>query len=452
MPKVAVVILAAGRGTRMKSEHPKVLHPIAGRPMILHLLEAVAALAPARTVVVRAEDAPGLDEVLAGSPLPVETVVQTERRGTGHALLQAKEKLDGFSGDLLVLYGDAPLAEPRTMRALLDAQKSVLAPSLMVLGMRPRDVGEYGRLITDINDMLISIVEFRDATPDQLNEETLCNAGPLAGPAELIFDLLAEVGSDNAKGEYYLTDIIGLARGRGLDCAVVEADATEALGVNSRADLAALEAIVQERLRARVLDAGATLTDPAATWFSFDTKLGRDVSIGPNVQFGPGVEIGDNVEIRAFCHLEGARVAAGATIGPFARLRPGAAIGEGARVGNFVEIKNASVEAGAKINHLAYVGDARVGEKANVGAGTITCNYDGLRKAHTDIGAGAFIGSNTSLVAPVAVGDGAVVGAGSTIMRDVEADAIAVARGEQSVTEGGAKRRRERAAKAGQNE
>jgi bifunctional UDP-N-acetylglucosamine pyrophosphorylase / glucosamine-1-phosphate N-acetyltransferase len=448
MSDIAVVILAAGRGTRMQSERPKVLHPIAGRPMILHLLEAVAALGPTHTVIVRAEDAPGFDEALAGSPVPVKTVVQTERRGTGHALLQAKEKLAGFSGDLLVLYGDAPLAEPRTMRALLDAQKSALAPSLMVLGMRPSDAGEYGRLITDINDMLISIVEFRDATRDQLDEETLCNAGPIAGPAELIFDLLAEVGSDNAKGEVYLTDIIGLARGRGLDCAVVEADATEALGVNSRADLAAIEAIVQERLRGRALDAGATLTDPAATWFSYDTKLGRDVSIGPNVQFGPGVEIGDNVEIRAFCHLEGATIAAGATIGPFARLRPGAAIGEGARVGNFVEIKNASVEAGAKINHLAYVGDARVGEKANVGAGTITCNYDGLRKAHTDIGAGAFIGSNTALVAPVAVGERAVVGAGSTITRDVEADAVAVARGEQTVSEGGAKRRRERAAKA----
>ena len=452
MSDVAVVILAAGKGTRMKSDRPKVLHPIAGRPMILHLLDGVAALAPARTVVVRAADAAGLDEVLTGSPIPVETVAQAERRGTGHALLQTKEKLGDFAGDLLVLYGDAPLVEPRTMRALLEGQKSERAPSLMVLGMRPADPGEYGRLITDINDMLISIVEFRDATPDQLDEETLCNAGPIAGPAALIFDLLAEVGSDNAKGEYYLTDIIGLARGRGLDCAVVEADATEALGVNSRADLAALEAIVQERLRVRALDAGATLTDPAATWFSFDTRLGRDVSVGPNVQFGPGVEVGDNVEIRAFCHLEGATVAAGATIGPFARLRPGAAIGEGARIGNFVEIKNAKVEAGAKINHLAYVGDARVGEKANVGAGTITCNYDGLRKAHTDIGAGAFIGSNSALVAPVAIGDGAVIGAGSTITRDVEADAIAVARGEQTVSDGGAKRRRERAAKAGRND
>ena len=448
MSDVAVVILAAGKGIRMKSERPKVLHPIAGRPMILHLLEGVAALAPVRTVVVRAADAPGLDAVLAGSPVPVETVVQTERRGTGHALLQAKEKLAGFSGDLLVLYGDAPLAEPRTMRALLDARKSALAPSLTVLGMRPVDVGEYGRLITDINGLLISIVEFRDATPDQLDEETLCNAGPIAGSAELVFGLLDEVGSDNAKGEYYLTDIIGLARGRGLDCAVVEADATEALGVNSIADLAALEAIVQERLRARALEAGVTLTDPGATWFSFDTKLGRDVRIGPNVQFGPGVEVGDNVEIRAFCHLEGARVASGATIGPFARLRPGAAIGEGARIGNFVEIKNASVEAGAKVNHLAYVGDARVGEKANVGAGTITCNYDGLGKAHTDIGAGAFIGSNTALVAPVTVGERAVIGAGSTITQDVEADAIAVARGEQTASAGGAKRRRERAAKA----
>ncbi len=436
----------------MKSERPKVLHPIAGRPMILHLLDGVAAQAPARTVIVRAADAPALDEALATSPIPVETVVQEERRGTGHALLQAKEKLAGFSGDLLVLYGDAPLAEPRTMRALLDAQKSALEPSLVVLGMRPIDVGEYGRLITDINDLLISIVEFRDATPDQLDEETLCNAGPLAGSAKLIFDLLDEVGSDNAKGEYYLTDIVGLARGRGLDCAVVEADATEALGVNSRADLAALEAIVQERLRGGALEKGATLTDPAATWFSFDTKLGRDVSIGPNVQFGPGVEVGDNVEIRAFCHLEGAKVGAGATIGPFARLRPGAVIGEGARVGNFVEIKNATVEAGAKINHLAYIGDARVGEKANVGAGTITCNYDGIRKAQTEIGAGAFIGSNSALVAPVKIGDGAVVGAGSTITHDVEADAIAVARGEQTASPGGAKRRREQAAKAEKND
>ena len=447
MTDAAVVILAAGKGTRMKSDRPKVLHPIAGRPMILHLLASVAELDPTRVIVVRAPDASGLDEALADAPITVETVVQEERRGTGHAVLQAEPLLDGFSGDLLVLYGDAPLAGSATMRSLLKARTVPPKPSLVVLGMRPEDSGEYGRLITDINGLLIAIVEHRDASLDQ-RVESLCNAGPLAGPVELIFELLGEVGKDNAKGEYYLTDIARLARGRELACAVIEADSAEAMGVNSRADLAAIELTVQGNLRARAIEQGATLADPAATWFSFDTRLGRDVSVGPNVVFGPGVTVGNGVEIRAFCHLEGATIADGAVIGPFARLRPGTEIGAGARVGNFVEIKNAALEAGAKANHLAYLGDARVGEGANVGAGTITCNYDGMRKSHTDIGAGAFIGSNTALVAPVTVGDGAVVGAGSVVTADVEADAIAVARGEQTVKPGAAKRRREKAAKA----
>ena len=437
--KTAVVVLAAGLGTRMKSALPKVLHPIAGRPMIDHLLAAVAELDPAQiTIVVGAAC-----DVVKQHVAPHPTVIQDPPLGTGHAVMAALPTLAGFDGDVLVLYGDTPLISTTTLRAMLAARRNPPHPAVVVLGFRPSDPGAYGRLILGPNGSLDRIVEARDATPDQL-ATNLCNSGVMCIDGASLHLLLDRVGNDNAKGEYYLTDIVHIARGDGRACAVVEGDPTELLGVNSRADLAEAEALVQDALRARAMAEGSTLLDPRTIYFSFDTALGQDVTVGPNVVFGPGVTVGNTVEIRAFCHLEGATVADGAIIGPFARLRPEANIGEGAHIGNFVEIKKASIETGAKVNHLTYIGDARVGARANIGAGTITCNYDGFFKSHTDIGAGAFIGSNTSLVAPVRIGDGAIVGASSAISRDVPADALAVVRGPSTVREGWARAFRQR--------
>jgi bifunctional UDP-N-acetylglucosamine pyrophosphorylase/glucosamine-1-phosphate N-acetyltransferase len=355
----------------------------------------------------------------------------------------ACEAVDGFDGTVLVLYADAPLISRQTLMRMLEARRRAPAPAVVVLGFRPSDPGPYGRLIVDADGTLQAIVEAGDATPEQ-EAIALCNAGVMAIDSGPLPGLLARVGTENAKGEVYLTDIVAIARGDGLACAVVEGDEAELIGVNSRADLARAEAVVQERLRAAAMAGGASLADPETVYFSHDTRLGRDVTVGPHVVFGPGVAVGDDVEIRAFCHIEGARIAAGARIGPFARLRPGTDIAAEAHIGNFVEIKNTTVETGAKINHLAYVGDSRVGAKANVGAGTITCNYDGFAKHHTDIGAGAFIGSNTALVAPVTVGDGAIIGAGSVITGDVAADALALTRADQEELKGWAKRFRGR--------
>ncbi|MCH8835385.1 MAG: bifunctional UDP-N-acetylglucosamine diphosphorylase/glucosamine-1-phosphate N-acetyltransferase GlmU [Proteobacteria bacterium] len=437
--KTAAIVLAAGLGTRMESRLPKVLHPLAGRPMIGHLMETLAGMDLERIVVVVGDDMEAVAEAVAPHP----TVVQKERLGTGHAVRTACEAVDGFDGTVLVLYADAPLISRQTLMRMLEARRRAPGPAVVVLGFRPSDPGPYGRLIVGADGTLQAIVEAGDATPGQ-GAIALCNAGVMAIDGAPLPGLLARVGTDNAKGEYYLTDIVAMARGDGLTCAVVEGDEAELIGVNSRADLARAEAVVQERLRAAAMAGGASLADPETVYFSHDTRLGRDVTVGPHVVFGPGVAVGDDVEIRAFCHIEGARIAAGARIGPFARLRPGADIAAEAHIGNFVEIKNATVETGAKINHLAYVGDSRVGAKANVGAGTITCNYDGFAKHHTDIGAGAFIGSNTALVAPVTVGDGAIIGAGSVITGDVAADALALTRADQEERKGWAKRFRGR--------
>jgi bifunctional UDP-N-acetylglucosamine pyrophosphorylase/glucosamine-1-phosphate N-acetyltransferase len=439
--KTAIVVLAAGLGTRMKSDLPKVLHPLAGRPMIGHLMATLETLAPERLVVVVG---PGM-EAVAEAVAPWPTVVQEPRLGTGHAVMAARDALAGFDGDVLVVYGDTPLISAGTLERLLAARRAPARPAVVVLGFRPRDPGAYGRLIVGPIGTLDAIVEAKDARPDQL-AVTLCNSGVMAIDGARLFGLLERIGDDNAKGEYYLTDIVHIARADGLSCGVVEGGEAEFIGINSRADLARAEAIVQDRLRTRAMAAGATLIDPASVFFSHDTRLGRDVTVGPSVVFAPGVSVGDNVEIRPFCHLEGVSIEAGALIGPFARLRPGARIGPHAHVGNFVEIKNASVEAGAKVNHLTYIGDARVGAKANVGAGTITCNYDGFFKDHTDIGAGAFIGSNTALVAPVKVGDGAIIGAGSVVARDVPADAMALTRGPHTVKDDWARAFRQRRA------
>ncbi len=433
--KTAAVILSAGLGTRMKSAVPKVLHPLAGRPMILHLLETLAPLGLEPLVVVVGD---GMDEV-AETVKPHPIVVQKPALGTGHAVLAAKEALGDFSGDVLVLFGADPLITPETITRLLAARRESPEPAVVVLGFEATEPGDYGRLILSGYGALQAIIEARDATPEQL-EICLCNSGIMAIDAKHLWRLLDRVGNDNAKGEYYLTDIIALACDDGLHCAVVEGIEEELMGIDSRADLACAEAAVQARLRKAAMDGGATLLDPESVTFCFDTRLGRDVTIGPNVHFGPGVRVGDGVEILPFCHIEGAEIAPGARIGPFARLRPGARLAEDVHIGNFVEIKNAAIEAGAKVNHLTYVGDARVGTKANVGAGTITCNYDGFDKHHTDIGAGAFIGSNVALVAPVKVGDGAIIGAGSVITKDVDADAMAITRAPQKETKGGAKR------------
>jgi len=423
----AAIVLAAGMGTRMKSDLPKVLHRVANRPMVSHLLDALSAISSERTVVVVAPGMTSLVEAVA----PAETAIQAEALGTGHAVLAAREQMEDFTGDVLVLFGDTPLLTAETMQDMLTARRTAENPGVVVLGFRPDDPAEYGRLVTAADGGLEAIVEFKDAS-DAQREIGLCNAGIMAIDGNHLFALLDAVGNDNANGEYYLTDIVALARDRGLRCAVVEAaDPVEVMGVNSRAQLAEAEAAMQARLRSRAMAGGVTMTDPETVWLSADTQIGRDVIIGPNVFFGTGVIIADDVEIKAFCHIDQAEVASGSTIGPFARLRPGAKLERNVHVGNFVEIKQALVEEGAKVNHLTYIGDARIGPRANIGAGTITCNYDGFFKELTDIGADAFIGSNSSLVAPVKIGDGATVGAGSVITADVEADALAVARGRQ---------------------
>ncbi len=420
----------------MKSDLHKVLHPIAGKPMLHHLLGSVAALGAERQVVVVGDRREQVEAAVA--PLGVATAHQAEQLGTGHAVAQAGAALAGFAGDVLILYGDVPLVRAETMRAMLDRLNAADAPACVVLGFRPADPGAYGRVIVE-GDRILRMVEFKDASPEERAVD-LCNSGLMAVRGEDLFGLLSRVGNDNAAGEYYLPDIVMLAATDGRASAVIETVADEVDGVNSRTELAWLEAKWQAARRAQAMVGGATLIAPETVWFSHDTVLGRDVTVEPNVWFGPGVTVADDVTIHGFSHLEGAQVASGAEIGPYARLRPGADIRQGAKVGNFVELKKAVLGEGAKANHLSYIGDADVGPDANLGAGTITCNYDGFGKYRTVIGAGAFVGSNSALVAPVTIGDGAIVGAGSVVTADVPADALALARGRQEVREGWAAR------------
>ena len=435
---VAAVILAAGKGTRMKSDLPKVLHPIACRPMIRHLLATVEALHPARIVVVTGREG----EAVAKAVAPHATALQDPPLGTGHAVMAALPALDGFDqGTVLTLAGGDPFVSEATLRAMLAKREAGAA--VVVVGFRPADPARYGRLVTDAAGGLERIVEFAEASPEE-RAISLCNGGYMAIDATLLSDLLGDIGNDNTKGEYYLTDIVAAAKARGHACGVVECPESEVMGIDTRMDLAVAEKIAQQALRRRAMENGATLIDPDSVHLCWDTVLGRDVTIGPFCVFGPGVEVADKVEIRAFSHLEGATVDSGAVVGPYARLRPGAVIGPDAHVGNFVEVKNASLGKGAKANHLAYLGDASVGAGSNIGAGTITCNYDGFAKHRTEIGAGVFIGSNSALVAPVTVGDGAMVAAGSTITKDVPADALSVARGKQTDIAGAAKRFRDK--------
>jgi bifunctional UDP-N-acetylglucosamine pyrophosphorylase/glucosamine-1-phosphate N-acetyltransferase len=427
MSEIAAIVLAAGKGTRMKSALPKVLHRIAGRSMVGHVLDNLAALKVTKTAVVIA---PGMESV-AKEVAPHAVAIQQDQLGTAHAAAAARNVIGKIDGTVLVLFGDSPFVTAETITRMVGRREAADHPTVVVLGMRPKDTNGYGRLVTDAQGNLSAIVEHRDADEKQ-RAIGLCNSGVMAVDGAVLWDLIDAIGNTNAKQEYYLTDIVGVARARGRNAVVVEAPADELIGINSRAELAAAEALCQERLRARAFENGVTMTDPASVFLCTDTKLGQDVTIGPNVVFGPGVSIGDNVEILAFCHIEGAAIESGAIIGPFARLRSGSRIGPGAKVGNFVETKNAVLGKGAKANHLTYLGDAEVGAKSNIGAGTITCNYDGFLKEKTVIGDNVFVGSNTALVAPVTIGEGAMIAAGSVITRDVEAHALSVARGAQT--------------------
>ena len=424
--RTALVILAAGKGTRMNSDLPKVLHPIAQAPLLAHAMRAGAALAPERTVIVAGHAAEAVAAAARELDETAEVVLQTEQLGTAHAVDQARAALAGFEGEVIVLYADTPFISPQTLERMLAARAD---HDLVVLGFEAADPGRYGRLVMT-GDALDRIVEFKDAT-DEEHSITLCNSGLIACQSALLFDLIAQVGNNNAAGEYYLTDIVALARGRGLSVTAVRCEEAETLGVNSRADLAAADAVFQARARAALLDDGVTLMDPSSVYLAFDTVIGRDAVIEPQVVFGPGVTVESGATIRAFSHLEGCHVSRGAVVGPFVRLRPGAELAEDTRVGNFVEIKNAQVHEGAKINHLSYVGDATVGAGSNIGAGTITCNYDGVMKHRTEIGAGVFVGSNTMLVAPVSLGDRSMTASGSVITRDVAPGALAIARAGQ---------------------
>jgi bifunctional UDP-N-acetylglucosamine pyrophosphorylase/glucosamine-1-phosphate N-acetyltransferase len=433
------IVLGAGEGTRMRSIRPKVMHTIGNRSLIAHVLEtALHAGANQIAVVVGPDHEVVVGEAKAVVP-EVDIFKQQERLGTAHAVLCARAALAREPDDVLIVFADTPLVRPETLAKLRAALADGAA--VAVLGFKPIDPHGYGRLIIE-DDQLVAIREERDATEAE-RAFTFCNGGLMALAGEHALTFLDRIDNKNAKGEYYLTDAVTIARAMGLKAVAIETSEDDVRGINTKAQLAEAEAVFQRRLRLAALEAGVTMTSPETVFLSADTKFGHDVVVEPNVVFGPGVTVEDAAVIRSFSHLEGARVGKGARVGPFARLRPGADLGHDVHIGNFVEVKAASIEAGAKANHLAYIGDARVGEAANIGAGTITCNYDGMAKHRTEIGKGAFIGSNSALVAPVKIGDGAYVGSGSVVTKNVPTDALAVGRGEQRVKEGWAKRFRE---------
>ncbi|HWY64621.1 MAG TPA: bifunctional UDP-N-acetylglucosamine diphosphorylase/glucosamine-1-phosphate N-acetyltransferase GlmU [Rhizomicrobium sp.] len=434
----AAIILAAGQGTRMKSVLPKVLHKVAGLPLLGHVVVALKGAGVEHIVVVTS--AAGEDVRAYAKGLGTGSAIQHQQLGTGHAAASAREALKDFSGTLLVVNGDMPLITSDTISECLAAQART---GLALLAFEAGDPAAYGRVLRKPDGFLDRIVEFKDANAQQ-RAVSLCNAGCYAADAQNFFRWAAALKNENAQKEYYLTDVPMLARAEGVECAIAVTDEISVTGVNSRAELAEAESKFQQRVRARLLTDGVTMAAPETVFFAYDTVVENDVEIEPFVVFGPGVSVQSGAKLRSHSHLEGASVAKGAIIGPFARLRPGARIGEDAHIGNFVEVKNAVIGKGAKANHLTYLGDAKVGEGANIGAGTITCNYDGFTKSMTEIGAGAFIGSDTALVAPVKIGDGATTGAGSVITKDVAADALAVARGRQIEIPGWAKAFRER--------
>ncbi|MFN4100931.1 MAG: bifunctional UDP-N-acetylglucosamine diphosphorylase/glucosamine-1-phosphate N-acetyltransferase GlmU, partial [Pararhodobacter sp.] len=423
---VSLVILAAGQGSRMNSDLPKVLHPLGGAPLLVHAMRAGSVLGPERVVVVTGHGAEAVAKAAKAEDPEVLIAHQSEQLGTAHAVAQARPALEGFGGDAVVLYGDTPFVRGETLERMQAAREQ---HAVVVLGFDAADPGRYGRLVMQ-GEQLARIVEFKDATPAE-QAITLCNSGVVCADAMVLFQLIDGVGSENSAGEFYLTDIVAIARQKGLSVGVVRCDEAETLGINTRAELAAAEAALQTRLRAEAFDNGVTLIAPETIHFAFDTHLGRDAVVGPNVVFGPGVTVESGATIRAFSHLEGCHVSRGATVGPFARLRPDAYLAEDVHVGNFVEIKNANLDEGVKVNHLSYIGDADIGEGTNVGAGTITCNYDGVFKHRTTIGKGVFVGSDTMLVAPVTLGDGAMTGSGSVITQDVPPGALAFGRARQ---------------------
>ncbi|MEJ6746649.1 MAG: bifunctional UDP-N-acetylglucosamine diphosphorylase/glucosamine-1-phosphate N-acetyltransferase GlmU [Yoonia sp.] len=422
----ALIILGAGMGTRMNSDLPKVLHPIGGAPMIVHAMRAGGGLAPEKTVIVAGHGAEAVSQAALDYDPDAKTVLQTEQLGTAHAVGCARDALAGFKGDAVVLYGDTPFISVNTLESMGAARAS---HDIVVLGFEAADPGRYGRLITDGN-ALTRIVEFKDST-DEERAVTLCNSGVIMARADALFDLIDAVGNDNAAGEYYLTDIVEIGRAMGMTATVVTCDEAETLGINSRSELVAAEATFQARARTEALDDGVTLLAPDTVYFAYDTVLGRDAVVEQNVIFGPDVTVESGARIRAFSHLEGCHVSRGAIVGPYARLRQGAELQENVHVGNFVEIKNAVLAEGAKANHLTYIGDADIGERTNIGAGTITCNYDGVFKHRTTIGADAFIGSNTMLIAPVTVGHEAMTASGTVVSKNVPDGALAVGRARQ---------------------
>lgn len=444
---LSLVILAAGLGSRMNSDRPKVLHPLGGAPLLAHAMHGGAALQPERCIIVTGHGAEEVAKVAKGLNPECEIAHQGEQLGTAHAVDQARAALADFAGDVLVLYGDTPFVRSETLEAMIAARAGA---DMVILGFEAADPGRYGRIIAQ-GDRVERIVEFKDASAEE-RAVKLCNSGVILADARVLFDLIARVGNQNAAGEYYLTDTVALARATGLSVGLITCPEAETLGINTRAELAAAEAAFQARARAEALENGVTLAAPETVFFSYDTVIGRDAVIGPNVVFGPGVTIESGAEVRAFCHLEGCHVSRGAVVGPFARLRPGTELAEDVRIGNFVEIKAAILDEGAKVNHLSYIGDAEVGAGANIGAGSVTCNYDGVFKHRTVIGAGAFVGSDTMMVAPVRIGAGAMTGSGSVITTDVPDGALALGRARQETKPGLGKRLMDklRAAKAAQ--
>ena len=424
--QVSVIILAAGQGTRMNSDLPKVLHHVAAAPMLHHALATAHSLDPSRIVVVTGHEGQAVAASATAYSEAVDCVVQDPQLGTAHAVAQAAPLLADVDGEAVVLYADTPLIREETLRKMLEARSR---HAVVILGFHAKDPGRYGRLLTKDSNLL-AIREYDVATEDE-RAITLCNSGVVCAEASLLLSLVAEVKDNNPKKEFYLTDIVEIARARGLSAGVVLCDEAETLGVNTRAQLAEAEAAFQTRARAEALENGVTMTAPETVFFALDTYIGRDAIIGPNVLFGPGVTVESGSEIKGFCHLEGCHISRGASVGPFARLRPGAELAEDVHVGNFVEIKNAILDEGVKVGHLTYIGDADIGEHTNIGAGTVTCNYDGVMKHRTRIGKRAFIGSDTMLVAPVTIGDGAMTGSGSVITEDVPAEAVAIGRARQ---------------------
>ena len=423
---VSLIVLAAGKGTRMNSDLPKVLHPLGAAPLLYHALQAGFSLEPSRVVVVTGHGAKAVRKSALAYDAAIETVEQIDQLGTAHAVCQTADLLAKAKGDAIVLYGDTPFVRSETLEAMLAARAQ---HAVVVLGFEAATPGGYGRLVTE-GDRLERIVEAKEATPEEF-KITLCNSGVICADAGLLLELAAQVGNANSKGEYYLTDIVEIARKAGHSAGVVRCDEAETLGINTREELALAEIRFQARMRAEAQENGVTLAAPETVFFAFDTFIGRDATVAQNVVFGPGVTIESGAEIKPFCHLEGCHVSRGATVGPFARLRPGAELAEDVHVGNFVEIKNSVLDEGVKVGHLTYLGDAHIGEKTNIGAGTITCNYDGVNKHRTEIGPRSFIGSNTMLVAPVTIGRDAMTGSGSVITGDVPAEALALGRAKQ---------------------